>query len=913
MKNAIQKKLVQGADAPLYIIDVSHFIFRAYYSVGHLSTRDGQPVGAVFGVANMLVSLFNEMQPQHVVIAMDSRTPTFRKTLYPAYKANRPPVPEDLKAQISLVTELVDAFDLAVLQCDGFEADDIIATATKAAVARDMGVVIVSADKDLMQLVDDRVVMLDTLKKKVWDSDAIAEKWGVPPALLGDLLALAGDSSDNIPGVPRIGPKTAAPLLAQHGSLTALLAAAPTLKTKAAERLVDFADDARLSRQLVALKDDVPIAVDIDALRYDGPRAERLLPLLEQLEFHQLKTRLFGDIPGAPNTDTAAPAPPDVTYRALHTLEEVRAVIAKAHEQKCVAIDLETTSVDPMRAEIVGVALSYQALEGVYIPIAQPQQDPQGPNLPLGDVLEALRPLLTDAQVAVVIQNLKYEDIIFQRHGIHIANIHMDPMLASYLLRAGERTHGLDVLAQTLLHRKTRTYDEVTEKQRGHQLLFQEVSLEAATEYAAEDAEITLALSQHMEGALREADMLSLLHDVEIPLARVLTRMEMTGVSVDVPLLQEMSARFAVELEEITARAHDAAGREFNLASPKQLQEILFTELKLPPSKKTQTGWSTDVAVLQELSFLHELPGLLLQHRELSKLKNTYLDALPALVHPETGRIHTSYNQAVTATGRLSSSSPNLQNIPIRSERGREIRRAFVAQGDMRLLSADYSQIELRILAHLSNDPALMAAYTQGVDIHERTARAIYGIPDDAPVSRDQRAAAKTVNFGVIYGKTGFSLAKELGISRAQGQHFIDTYFSLYHGVADYMERTVAQARVDRAAFSLLGRRRELRDIASPNFNIRQAAERMARNMPIQATAADLLKLAMIRVDRALRENGLSARMILTVHDELVFEVPATQIDATREIAVAQMEGAMSLSVPLQVETGEGANWADAH
>jgi DNA polymerase I len=887
----------------LYLVDVSSFVFRAYYSVKGLTTARGEPTNAVFGVANMLVALFKDYAPSHVAVAMDSRTPTFRREIYPAYKANRPPPPEELKVQFPFVRELVEAFDLAVLQRDGFEADDLIATAARAARAAGLKVVIVSADKDLMQLVGPDVVMLDTMKEKLWDAAAVEEKWGVPPALVGDLLAIGGDSSDNIPGVPRVGPKTAAPLLVEHGGLEPLLANLDKVGSKAlAARLAEHAEAARLSRRLVELA-EVPGAVDLDATHHGPPSRERLAPVLDRFELRKLKERLFG-------ADAAVELPaPAVDYRTVATIGELRAAAAEIRAAGRFAVDLETTSVSPAIAEIVGVALSWKPLAAVYVPVAHAG----GASVPLADVIAVLKPLLEDPAIGVVAQNAKYEDVIFRRHGVGMANVAFDPMLASYLLRGEGRGHGLDALAREILGRGTITYDEVTEKARGHQLAFGEVAVERATRYAGEDAEIALALADAMAPAIDAAGMRPLLADVEIPLERVLAGLELTGVRVDVDLLGQMSEVYAAAIAGLAEDAYAAAGHELNLASPKQLQQVLFEELGLPVQRKTKTGYSTDSEVLEQLAPLHPLPAILVEHRLLAKLKSTYLDALPRLVNPATGRIHTSFNQTVTATGRLSSSNPNLQNIPIRTERGRDIRRAFVASPGHVLLSADYSQIELRVLAHLSDDAELVAAFRDGEDVHARTARAVFGLQPGADVPRELRAQAKTVNFGVIYGKTEFSLAKELGIPRSEARRFIDGYFALHSGVARYMEETIAKARVSLSVATLLGRRRELPDLASANHNVRQAAERMARNTPIQGTAADLLKLAMIRVDRRLASERLRARMILTVHDELVLEVPEGEV-ARAEMAVREeMESALELRVPLVVDTGVGPSWADAH
>jgi DNA polymerase I len=887
----------------LYLIDVSSFIFRAYYSVGKLSTADGTPTGAVFGVANMLVALFKDYAPTHVAVAMDSRTPSFRREIYPAYKANRPPPPEDLRVQFPLVREVVEAFDLAVLQRDGFEADDLIATAVRAGQSAGLRVVIVSADKDLMQLVGPSVVMLDTMKSALWDEAAVEAKWGVPPRLLGDLLAIGGDSSDNIPGVPRVGPKTAAPLLVQFGGLEPLLASLDALPSKAlAARLAEHAQLARLSRRLVELV-DVPVEIDFAAMAHGPPSRERLGPVLDRLELRQLKDRLFGAEPAAPRNA------PSVAYRTIADLEALRAAAGEIRAAGRFAVDLETTSISPVVAEIVGVAFAWRPFEAAYVPVGHAA----GPSLPLADVLGVLEPLLEDPAIGVVAQNAKYEDVIFRRHGVRISNAAFDPMLASYLLRGEARGHGLDALAREILGRGTITYEEVTEKARGHQLAFGEVAVERATQYAGEDAEVALALADAMAPTIEAAGLGPLLHDVEIPLEHVLAGMELVGVAVDVALLGEMSTAFGAAIAQKEREAYAAAGHELNLASPKQLQQVLFEELKLPVQRKTKTGYSTDSEVLEALAPLHPLPAILVEHRLLAKLKGTYLDALPRLVNPATGRIHTSFNQTITATGRLSSSNPNLQNIPIRTDRGRDIRRAFVAAPGHVLLSADYSQIELRVLAHLSGDAELCAAFGSGEDVHARTARAVFGIPAGGDVPRELRAQAKAVNFGVIYGKTDFSLAKELGIPRSEAKRFIEGYFRLHVGVARYMEETIAKARETRQVTTLLGRKRDLPEIASANHLMRQGAERMARNTPIQGTAADLLKLAMIRVDERLSRGDLGARMILTVHDELVLEVPEDEVEKTKSAVQQAMENALELRVPLVVDIGIGRSWAEAH
>ncbi len=898
------KELIDDATREaLYVIDISSFIFRAYYSVRNLSTSSGIPTGAVFGVANMLLKLMDDYTPSHMAVAMDSRTPTFRSEIYPEYKANRPPPPEDLKEQFPLVEELVRGFHLAVLQKDGFEADDIIATVTRAAKEAGLPVVIVSGDKDLMQLVGSKVTMLDTMKDKVWDAEAVEKKWGVPPSLLGDLLAIAGDSSDNIPGIPRVGPKTAAPLLMEYGSLDQLLQNRENLKSKAlSKRLAEHEASARLSKRLVALKEDVPIPMDLKSMHYGGWDNDKLRPVLEKFEFTKLRDRLTGE---------PEPRAPDVerTYRTVTDEAELISSAQAIRDRGLFAVDLETTSKHAVRASIVGVALAWARDSAVYVPVAHRE----GPTMSVEKVLEIIGPLLQDPGIGVVAQNIKYEDTIFRRYGVVIENVAFDPMLASYLIRVDGRRHSLDVLSREILGRKMISYDEVTEKGRGSQLEFDAVSVESATEYAAEDAEVAFALTEEMRPLIEEAGVQGLLLDVEIPLARVLAKMELAGVAIDSSLLGKMSSAFGEKLEALEKRAHELAGHDFNLASPKQLQQVLFDECGLPTQKKTKTGYSTDSEVLETLAQMHELPAHLLEHRMLSKLKNTYLDALPKLVNPDTGRIHTSFNQAVTATGRLSSSNPNLQNIPIRSEHGRDIRNAFIAAPGCKLVSADYSQVELRVLAHLSGDEKLITAFLHSEDIHARTARAIFGYDADEDVPTRERSQAKAINFGVIYGKTDFSLAKELHIPRPEAARFISEYFNLYAGVERFMKETIEKARVDRGVTTLLGRRRDLRDIDAKNHNVRKQAERMARNTPIQGTAADLIKIAMIRIDKRLGLENLKSQMILTVHDELVFEVPETEIEIVIPLIRDEMENALELDVPLVVDIGMGNNWAEAH
>jgi DNA polymerase-1 len=897
-----------GADQVIYLVDIFSYVFRAYYAIGHLSNSKGQPTGAVLGVTRMLQRLWKDQQPQHLAVAMDSPKPTWRKEMYEPYKANRPSPPPDLVEQIPLVQQMVEAYRIPIMQLDGFEADDCIATAVARAREAGLRCVVVTGDKDLMQLVDEYTVVYDTMKDKVWGPPEVEAKFGVPPSLVGDFLALTGDSSDNIPGVPSVGPKTATKLLQQYHSLTAILAAGSEIKGKLGTKIVDHADQARLSRELVELRKDVTIDFSLDALRFGSPDVPRLRSLWEGLEFRQLLAELPDALPDAPPSE--APR----QYRTIHTREQLEQAIAEIREAGEVSVDLETTSLDAVQASIVGIALSWKEREGWYVPVGHsylgvPEQ------LQRDEALELLRPLLEDPAIRVYGQNFKYDDIVFRQHGLKVAHVAFDTMMASYLLDPGKRSHGLDQLALDELGHRTMTYDEVTQKKRGSQLLFPEVEVDAATQYAGEDAEIVFTLVKKLAPRIDNEGFTSLLEDLELPLGRVLAKMELAGILVDQALLQRLSRDVGSQLLELQQQAEAAAGRTFNVNSPQQLAAVLFDDLGLPMVKKTKgkTARSTDIEVLTELAGLHPLPGIVLEYRQLAKLKGTYLEGLPRLVNRQTKRIHTSYNQAVAATGRLSSSEPNLQNIPIRTELGRQIRRAFIAAPGHRLLAADYSQVELRVLAHLSEDPLLVAAFQQEEDVHERTAREIFAVPPDQEVSSDQRRRAKAINFGVVYGKTEYGLAKELGITRKEATDFIADYFERYAGVKRFMDATIEGARDGASVHTLLGRRRFLPDLRSRNYSARTAAERMARNTPIQGTAADIMKLAMVRLSARLRREGLQARMLLTVHDEVVLEVPDSEAERVEKVVVEEMMGAAELHVPLVVDVGWGPTWAEAH
>jgi DNA polymerase-1 len=731
----------------------------------------------------------------------------------------------------------------------------------------------------------------------------------VEPARILDLLSLTGDSSDNVPGVPRVGPKTALKLLAEHGSLAGVLDAAESMRrSKLRENLIAHRDDALLSRDLVRLNSELPIDPDWEALRPASPRdPEALAELLGRLELRELLSEILDEA----GIEQVVQSGPERDYGLILDLADLDAEIARAREAGAVSVDLETTSTDAVRAEIVGVSLSSMAGRGRYVAcghryLGVPDQPP------LERVLGLLGPLLEDPQIGVYGQNLKYEDVIFRRHGVHMAGVAFDTMIASYLLDPEKHQHRLDQIALERLGYRMTSYDEVTQKKRGSQLGFDEVMVEDAARYSAEDAEVVWALVPSMREELEGAGLSHLMDDLELPLSRVLADMELTGLGLDVDYLGRLEARFAEQIDDVVTRAHAAAGREFNLASPKQLQQILFDEIGLEPVRKTKTGYSTDSEVLTALSAWHELPALVLEYRGLSKLVSTYVKALPLAVNPATGRVHTSYNQAVAATGRLSSSNPNLQNIPVRSENGKLIRAAFRPSPGCLFMSADYSQIELRVLAHLSADPDLVEAFRADEDVHVRTASQVFGVPHDE-VDAELRSRAKAINFGVIYGQTDYGLSQQLGIPRKEARAFIERYFERYTGVRAYMDRVIEEARSGEGVKTMLGRRRFLRAISSRNHAERTYAERMARNTPVQGTAADIIKLAMVRVHEALAEQGCGAKMVLTVHDELVFDVPEAERHDVEHLVRTIMEDALDLDVPLLVDVGWGEDWGDAH
>ena len=885
----------------LYLVDLSGYVFRAYHAIAPLSSSKGEPTHAVLGTVNMLQKVVNEKRPYMLAVAMDSRGRTFRHELDARYKSNRPAPPPDLSAQMARAEAIVRAFNIPTYQVDGLEADDLIASVVARALQANLRIVIVSADKDLMQLVhddDDRVVLWDSMRDKVYGPAEVKAKFGIPPSKLRDLLALTGDTSDNVPGVPSVGPKTASDLLLTYGSIEGIYERIGEIKrAKLREALETHKADALVSQKLVTLNAEVPLELDLEKLVYGGANEVELRALFMELEF----TRLL---------DQLKPAPPAARAHACVTDKvALAAILAEARDKGVLALSVESTDVDPMRGDVVGVSLATTVGKGFYVPVAHRYLGCP-PQLTWPDVVRELAPLLADTRVKKIAHDLKTIEVLLHRYELPLAGPIFDTLLAIYLLDP-EAPSTLRELARRELNLELTSYDEATSKQRGSQLPFDEVDLERATGYAAATAEATLALAERVEPRVEREGLGKLMADVELPLSRVLAEMEWTGVLVDVGVLEGIGRMIEEEVKQLDAEAKRIVGRDFSVRSRDQLEKILFDDLQLPVLKRTPKGGrSTDASVLEELAEKHELPRVIVSYRELDKLKGTYIDALPRAVNPRTGRIHTRFSQTVAATGRLSSTDPNLQNIPVRTELGRRIRAAFVAPKGSRIVSADYSQIELRVLAHLARDEQLLEAFRSDEDVHVRTASLVFGVTKDE-VTREMRARAKTINFGVIYGMGDSALAKQTGVTRAEAAKFIEAYFERYSGVAKFMEQTIEGARRGEAVRTLLGRRRFLPNLHSANRGLRMEAERIAKNTPIQGTAADILKVAMVKLGAGDVVPG--ARMILTVHDELVFEVPEGRVEEASNRIRAAMSGAVKLDVPLVVDVGSGANWNDAH
>lgn len=893
----------------LVLVDGSSYLYRAFHAMPPLSSSRNQPTGAVLGVTNMLHKLIREESPTLMAVVMDAPGKTFRHELYADYKANRPPMPDELRSQIEPLLEIIRASGLPLLQVAGVEADDVIGTLARQAAGLGIPTVISTGDKDMAQLVGPQVSVVDTMSGKTWDREGVLDRFGVEPDQIIDYLALVGDSSDNIPGVPRVGPKTAAKWLQAHGSLDQLVAAAQDIKGKAGESLRQHLDTLQLAQRLATIDCELSLELGPTDLRPEAPDAERLRALYEEMELFSLLRQLDEGHPDAAAGETG---PEEARHETILSQETLERWLEQIMAVELTALDTETTSLDYMEAEIVGLSFATEAGTAAYLPLGHEGVDcPQ--QLPRDETLELLRDWLESESHAKVGHHLKYDAHVLANHGIRLRGMAFDTMLESYVLNSTVVRHDMDSVARHYLRRSTTRYEEVAGKG-ANQIGFAEVPVDVATDYAAEDADITLQLHGTLWPKLEaEPRLKALFEEIERPLAPVLLRMEETGVLVDAGLLEEMSRELAEQMEIIEGEAHAAAGHPFNLGSPKQLREILFEEQGLPVQRKTPTGQpSTAEDVLEELADEYPLPRLILDYRSLSKLKSTYTDRLPELISARTGRIHTSYHQAVTATGRLSSSDPNLQNIPIRSEAGRRIRQAFIARPDHVLVAADYSQIELRIMAHISEDEGLLAAFAADADIHRATAAEVFGIDQDA-VTADQRRSAKAINFGLIYGMSAFGLARQLGISRDEAQRYVDQYFERYPGVKAYMERTRSEARERGWVETVAGRRLYLQDINARQVARRQYAERSAINAPMQGTAADIIKKAMITVDAWLQDSGTRAELIMQVHDELVLEVHEKDCARVMEKLPQLMSAAAQLRVPLKVATKSGANWDEAH
>lgn len=881
----------------LYLVDGTALAYRGYFAFirNPLINSRGENTSAPFAVTNTLLSILRDKKPDYLAVVFDTGKPTFRHEMYDQYKATRQKMPNDMVGQLPRVREAIDALGIVQLEKEGFEADDVIGTLAKRGADAGYTVWMVTGDKDFMQLVGGSVFMYDPGKNELIDAVGVRRKMGVGPELVVDLLGLMGDSSDNVPGVPRVGEKTARELLEQFGSLGAVLDGweaikKPSIRTSVSENRVL----AELSRRLVTIDTDVDLDCEIDNLAFPGIQAERARKFFQEMEFTSLLKQVSGEA-DKPRREVA-----------IVTSGDTDAFFAAIAKESSLAIDLETTSLDPMRAEIVGVSVA--AAGGVwYVPVGHSE----GENVDREITLARFRDTLENPAVEKCGHNAKYDALILRRNGVEVNPISFDTMLAAYVLDPGSRGYALDKLSEAHLNHRMQSIKELIGSGR-NQKSFAEVDIESAARYSGDDAAVTFRLREIFGDRIREEGLEGLFHDLEMPLLCVLMDVEMRGVCLDTVLLGELSENFAGRIAEIEKKIYASAGEEFNINSPKQLGSILFEKLGLPTRRKTKTGYSTDMDTLTTLVHKHELPGLVIDYRQLAKLKSTYIDALPEMINPRTGRVHTSFNQAVTATGRLSSSDPNLQNIPIRTELGREIRKAFVAPKGYVLLSADYSQIELRIMAHMSGDAVLREAFLNGEDVHRKTASILFGITP-AEVTNDQRRQAKTINFGVMYGMGAYSLSEQLGISRGEAKDFIDNYFQTHTGVSAFIETTISEAQESGYVTTLLGRRRSVTDIHSDNHNVAEFAKRTAINTPIQGSAADLIKRSMIDLSKRLKQGGYDAHMIMQVHDELVLEVRDGQVDDVRACVKETMEGAIALDVPLVVDIGIGANWFEAH
>ena len=891
----------------LVLVDGSSYLYRAFHALPPLTNHNGQPTGAVYGVVRMIRALLEEYKPERVAVIFDAKGKTFRHKMYSDYKANRPPMPEDLQVQIKPLHELIEALGIPLLSEAGVEADDVIGTLANNAIEQNHRVLISTGDKDMAQLVNKDIELINTMNNALMDINGVKEKFGVAPEQIIDYLALMGDKSDNIPGVPGVGPKTATKWLRQFNNLQGVMKNAEEIKGKIGEKLRKALEHLPLSYELATIKCDVKLSFNLQDLQQGAQNEKTLARLYQELDFTTWLNELSG-----PSANSSIEESEKAGYQAILTKRQLKSWAKKLKQADIIAFDTETDNLDYMQANLVGMSFAVKAGEAAYLPIAHDYPDAPK-QLTLNEVLNEIGDILQDSSKAKLGHNLKYDRSVLAQHGVDLAGIQHDTMLQSYVVNSTGSRHDLDTLCQLHLNHKNIKFEEVAGKG-AKQITFNQVPLEQAIDYAAEDADMALQLHQTFWPQLKKlTEQSQLYQDIEIPMVSVLSTVERNGVLIDAALLTRQSKELTKKVAKLEQQAFEQVGQSFNLDSPKQLQKILFEQLNLPVIRKTPKGQpSTAEDVLQELARDYEFPELILNYRSLSKLKSTYIDKLPQQICPTTGRVHTSYHQAVASTGRLSSTDPNLQNIPIRTEEGRRIRQAFIAPDEYVLLAADYSQIELRIMAHLSQDERLTQAFIQGEDVHTATAAEVFGV-EQKKVSKDQRRAAKAINFGLIYGMSAFGLAKQLNIHRGEAQQYVDLYFQRYPGVKEYMERTRKLAHEQGYVETLFGRRLYLPEIESRNAQRRQYAERTAINAPMQGTAADIIKRAMIAVDEWIRDSAEKVKMIMQVHDELVFEVSESEVEAVMPEIVRLMASAASLSVPLEVDANVGTNWDQAH
>lgn len=892
----------------IFLIDGSALAYRSFFAFirNPLITSKGENTSATFGFATTLIKIIEEEKPDYLAVIFDSPKPTFRHRIFPEYKATRQKMPDEMRDQLPRIRELLDALRVPTIEIPGYEADDVIGTMAVKGAGKGATSYIVTGDKDFMQLVGERILIYNLRAGgkglEILDERDVIKKFGVPPSRVIDILALMGDKSDNIPGVPGVGEKTALELIKRFGSLEGVYANLDKIEREKLRRvLAENKKQAFLSRELVTIKKDLPLELELTRLKRKEPDRNRVISLFLELEFSSLIDTVVTDATKDKHS-----------YHTIKRKEELERLIEKVREAGALVVDTETTALSPMSAELIGISFAIKEREAYYLPLLELS------DFTLDEALRMVKPILEDPKIRKIGQNIKYDLIVFKNYGIELSGIEFDTMVASYLLNPSRRQHNLDSIALEYLNYKKIPTKSLIGKGK-KQISMSEVPLTEVAEYACEDADITLRLRNYLEPRLKTLSLWNLFTEIEMPLVRVLAIMEMNGVSLDVPKLAELSQKLAKELYELELKIYELSGEKFNINSPQQLSHILFEKLKIHKElgirkgmKKTKTGYSTDSSVLNNLS-AHPLVKLILNYRELSKLKSTYIDALPKMINPKTGRIHTSYNQTVTATGRLSSSEPNLQNIPIRSEIGKEIRKAFIPRDKgWLLLSADYSQIELRIVAHLSEDPLLIEAFRAGEDIHRKTASVIFGVPMDE-VTKEMRSRAKAINFGIIYGMGPQRLAAETGLSLEEAKRFIETYFEKHPKVHFFIEKTIADARERGYVTTLLGRRRLIPEIRSSTPYIRASAENIAINTPIQGTAADLIKRAMVKIQEEIEKRELKTKMIIQIHDELLFEVPEGELDEAKKLIKEEMEGVMELLVPIVVDIGVGRNWLEAH